>query len=193
MKITHIDPSPFLQPEQDARYYLQLPMDKWVICITVPLDNTLCTEYFSVLMKKLFDVLADIHLIVLFDLDDATLQEKFENKLKSLGKQSNITIIKQTRYLADALKASDVFISPTFVYENHDNRILKAMACGLPVITLENEHTSEMIIDEKTGYLIDFNNIDNLIEKLSTLKSNQELANSLGKMAQKRILENFSI
>jgi UDP-glucose:(heptosyl)LPS alpha-1,3-glucosyltransferase len=60
-------------------------------------------------------------------------------------------------YMADARNcyfASDFLVHPTF-YDPCSLVVLEALACGLPVITSRYNGASELLSDEKDGYIID--------------------------------------
>jgi glycosyltransferase involved in cell wall biosynthesis len=77
--------------------------------------------------------------------------------------------------------------------EGLSNSIMEYMATGLPVICTDCGGNSELIDNEKAGFLIVDNNTDNLIEKLFFLRDNPEFRKSMGASNRKRILNEFSV
>lgn len=69
--------------------------------------------------------------------------------------------------------------------------VLEAMACGLPVITLNNCMLPEIIKDGVNGFIS--NDISYLRERYQELLTNPELASKLGRNAQKTISQKFSL
>jgi glycosyltransferase involved in cell wall biosynthesis len=69
---------------------------------------------------------------------------------------------------------------------------LEAMACGTPVIACKPGGTSETIIDGKTGFLVDYHNIKQLVEKIDFILSNPLFAEEMGLLARRRTMQKFS-
>lgn len=62
--------------------------------------------------------------------------------------------------LAEIYSASDLFVNPTRE-ENYPTVNMEAIACGTPVITF-NTGGSPEILDEKTGVVVEYDNIDEM-------------------------------
>ena len=96
-----------------------------------------------------------------------------------------------TRFLHDPkpfLTASDIFL----YYSYHDNfpiAILEAMASGLPVVTNNVGAVSEIIENEKDGYIATTD--DAYLEYLLNLLGNVELRTKIGENARKIIEARF--
>ena len=64
--------------------------------------------------------------------------------------------------------------------------IIEAMLCQKPIIASHNRGHDELIEDEKTGFLIDALNANQLAEKILYLYNNPSKAEQFGKNAYKR-------
>lgn len=71
--------------------------------------------------------------------------------------------------------------------------ILEAAVTGVPVIGTKHGGISEAIIDEKTGYLVEERNEEQLAEKILYLLNNFELRNELGLQARSFVKEKFNL
>ena len=71
--------------------------------------------------------------------------------------------------------------------------VTESMACETPVIACKPGGTEETIIHEKTGFLINENDKENLITYLEKFLDNHNLSNEMGKEARKRVIENFEM
>jgi len=71
--------------------------------------------------------------------------------------------------------------------------LIEACAGGRPVIAYDIEWHYELIKENETGFLIEKNNIDKVVEKIVYLMDNPDIANKLGKNARKFVLERHNI
>ena len=104
------------------------------------------------------------------------------NRVQLLGKISNVN---------EVLLASDIFVFPTF-RENLSNSLLEASVTGLPIITTNVGGNPEIIINKKTGIIIEPNNTEQLIRAVLTLAGNRDLRMKYGKNALKYMEDHFS-
>lgn len=87
------------------------------------------------------------------------------------------------------LECSDIFIYYSY-QDNFPIAILEAMACGLPVITNDIGAVSEIIENEKDGYIAMSNNV--YIEYLLSLVKNLNLRVKTGENARKAVETKFN-
>lgn len=77
--------------------------------------------------------------------------------------------------------------------EGISNALMEYMALGKPVIASRGGGTQEIVTDNKTGFIIDPKNPEQLAEKINLLLDNNTLANEMGRMSKKRIENDFNI
>ncbi|PZP11958.1 MAG: hypothetical protein DI602_10530, partial [Aliarcobacter butzleri] len=104
--------------------------------------------------------------------------------IKFLGKKSGNELVEQ-------YKNSDVFIL-TSNYDNYPNVVFEAMASGLPVIGTNVGGIPSQVIDKKTGYLVQLNNIEQLKNRILELASNKEMREEFGRAGRERVEQEFS-
>ncbi|MCG3681422.1 glycosyltransferase family 4 protein [Aliarcobacter butzleri] len=104
--------------------------------------------------------------------------------IKFLGKKSGNELVEQ-------YKNSDVFIL-TSNYDNYPNVVFEAMASGLPVIGTNVGGIPSQVIDKKTGYLVQPNNIEQLKNRILELASNKEMREEFGRAGRERVEQEFS-
>ncbi len=85
-----------------------------------------------------------------------------------------------------------IFVLPS-IREGISNTILEAMACGLPVIACKVGGNPELVKENRTGYLIEVNNIDSLVNALLKYIQNNEIADTHGKNGRAFVVQNFSL
>ena len=77
--------------------------------------------------------------------------------------------------------------------EGMSNSIMEYMACGLPVICYKSGGNAELVIDGETGFLIDPDDTEKVIERLIYLQQNPEVAKKMGRCGKERLLNVFSV
>jgi phosphatidylinositol alpha-1,6-mannosyltransferase len=70
---------------------------------------------------------------------------------------------------------------------------IEAMSAGLPVIAGRSGGVPEIVLDGKTGYLIDQNDVESHANKLADLVNNPDLRKKMGEAGRLRVAEKFSL
>lgn len=94
--------------------------------------------------------------------------------------------------LAKALNLSDVLLYPTKA-DNLSLTCLKALACGVPVISSGVGGQGEAIKDGVNGFLCDPDRPEQFIGRLGQLLGNPELRERLSLAARRTVVERFSL
>lgn len=138
--------------------------------------------------QKLLEVRKDVVFIAIgtdTDSDDAKKMIKAENLkyFRLLGKIKHVESI---------VNVMDVCVLATFT-EGISNAILEYMAMGKPVIATNGGGTNEIVVNNKTGFLIDVSAPNQLSEKMQLLLNDENLRVTFGKAGKARIEDVFSI
>ena len=111
-----------------------------------------------------------------------TLKEKYKTLF-----ESNKVIFKgpmpQNR-LIRIYQEADVYLLPS-QYEQFSQTVLEAMAMAKPIIISDRVAVQRIISDGKEGYIVPFNNIQTLVDRISKLTDNHELRSKMGAAARK--------
>jgi glycosyltransferase involved in cell wall biosynthesis len=86
--------------------------------------------------------------------------------------------------LNNYIKAADVFVLNTF-YEGLSHQLLDCMAIGTPIVTTAVGGNPEIIENEKTGFLVAYNNKKELIEKILHVLNADKAVEEVVKNAKK--------
>lgn len=92
--------------------------------------------------------------------------------------------------------ASDIGLLLTNIQghaEGISNSIMEYMAAGLPVIASKCGGTLELVQDGITGFLVEDNRVELVIDDLLMLISNQSLRCKMGQAGRDRIIQNFNL
>ena len=87
--------------------------------------------------------------------------------------------------LGAAIKASDVFVLNTS-YEGLSHQLLEVMDLGVPIVTTDIGGNSELIENETSGLLVDFDDADMLESAIRRIFDNEQLRNTLTQHARIR-------
>ena len=102
-----------------------------------------------------------------------------------LGQQTKIEVIK-------ILQQSKAMILPVQEVESFGLSIVEAQACGTPVITTSSGAMSELVIDQKTGYLCNTHkDFIDAIKNIDNIKSSDCRKNSL-RFNYSSMVDNYS-
>lgn len=92
----------------------------------------------------------------------------------------------------DLIVKTDLFVLATH-YEGFGLVLCEAMAAKTPVISTNVSGANEVVLNNKTGLLVEDNNILDLSNKILKLKNNKSLRENLNKEAYKFINEKFNL
>lgn len=107
---------------------------------------------------------------------DGSLKGELDKKLKELNLEGKVFLHGgvDRQKLAGYMKSSDVFVLNTN-YEGLSHTVLEAMALGVPVVTTNVCGNPEVIENEVDGFLVEFDDKNSLIEKISSLLDDTNL------------------
>lgn len=122
--------------------------------------------------------------------DGKMFQEMFD-KTQKFRLEENITFTGQVdrRLLPEIYKSVHLFITPS-TSEVMPISILEAMASGIPIIAVKNSGLEEVVIEGKTGFMIQ-NSPKKIAERIESLFSNPKALHNLAMSTYKNAL-NYS-
>lgn len=86
---------------------------------------------------------------------------------------------------------SDIFIMPSAA-EGFGFVFLEAMYYAKPVVAADSGATPEVVLDGETGLLVDYGNVEQLGQAITSLCLDSEMRKRLGAAGQRRLLTQFS-
>lgn len=115
-----------------------------------------------------------------------------ENSLKQLARKLNIenqvSLLGYRNDINEISKNSDVFAFPS-IREGLSLALMEAMAAGLPIIASDIRGNSDLIVEDKGGFLVQARNVEGYAHALNYLYHNQILKNSMGEFNKQKIVE----
>lgn len=100
------------------------------------------------------------------------------------GSQSNIE---------DHLHKTDIFVLPSYYREGLPRTTLEACACGNPIITTDSVGCREAVIEGVNGFLIEPQNLDELVKAMDFFITNPEKIKEMGINSRKYAEERFDV
>ena len=131
---------------------------------------------------------------------DGELFDVSKNLVKSLGLENDIILLGglERKEIIKHLQSSFLFVQHSLVALNGDSEgtpvgIIEAMAAGLPVVSTRHAGIPDVVIENKTGLLVDENNIEEMASYMLKLVENRDLAESMGQKGKIRIENYFTL
>ncbi len=100
--------------------------------------------------------------------------------------------ISQERILSMIYSAADIFLIPS-IQDNLPNTVLESMACGTPVLGFSVGGIPEMVIDGKTGILVNSGDINALSEAVIKVLNTPTLLDEMSYNSRQLTEENFNL
>jgi len=95
--------------------------------------------------------------------------------------------------LREIYHISDVICTPSVYLDPFPTVNLEAMACGKPVVGTCFGGTKELVVDKKSGYIVDPRNINILAEKIIDLLKNKDKAEEFGLYGKEIVKKYFRL
>lgn len=125
-------------------------------------------------------------------------QEAFVDDLKgriaAAGLTDRLRILPEDKgfTIAPWFQASDIYIAPQR-WEGFGLTPLEAMSCGVPVVATRVGAFEDLVQPEHTGFLVDPEDLEAMIQATDALMSNAEMREKMGKAAREKVLAQHQI
>src|SRR3989344_4800472 len=98
--------------------------------------------------------------------------------------------------LPSLLNSVDVFVYPSVPLggweEQFGYAMAEASACGVPVVSTKTGSVDEVVIDGKSGILVESNNSEQLADAINKILSDKEQAEQMGRFGREHVVKNYS-
>ena len=121
------------------------------------------------------------------------LLEKVQGMVDQAGVGAQVKVLGWRNDMNDLMKASDVFVLPSFYMEGLPVSILEAQACGKPVVTTHQKGCADAVVDGETALLVPFKQPRQLAEKLMVLIGDPAMRERMGRAGRRRAEERYEI
>lgn len=162
--------------------------DKLQLIIIANLHKVKGYEYLLPAIKQLKKDNINIELKIL---GEGLERETIEAYISNHNLTENIKLYGQVKDVYKHLKNSHILVSSS-LSEGLSNSIIEGMATGLPVIATNVGGTSELVIPDETGILIDSKNTKQIVTAIKTYYQNPELMKVHGTNGREIIKRDFT-
>jgi len=180
--------NPELYNKSESRDKFNLPNDKLIIGLVGRIEHTKG----QLVAVKAF-IKANIPNSKLVICGNIAFQSYFDECFqlaKDNGLEDSLIYIPFTKDIPELMNALDIFVMPS-QSEAFGLVLVEAMASGLPVISTRSGGVPELIEDGYNGYLFNFFEVSEFVEKLLMLANNEDLRKQLGANGQTFATERF--
>jgi glycosyltransferase EpsD len=122
---------------------------------------------------------------------DGPLLEDCQKLANQLGVSHMVDFLGLRQDIDQILPMCDIAVASS-LREGLPVNIMEAMACGLPVIAVDNRGHRELIQNNKNGWLIRKKDIVQFAVKINQLAENEEVRKILGEAGRKIVLAKYS-
>lgn len=145
----------------------------------------------EILLQSYLELITKYDNIILCIAGDGYYLSEIRNEYKQMIDEGKILILGKISDVKETLLASDIFVFPT-LHENLSNALLEACYVGLPIVATNVGGNPEVVEHEKTGLLVEPNNVSALSKAIELLINDERLRTDLAKAASLKIKEEYS-
>ena len=147
--------------------------------------NKNLVEAFALVVK----VIPDARLLLIGEGEERMEIEEIINELKI---SDSVKLLGFRKDICELLKVIDVFVMAS-LNEGMGRVVLEAMASGKPVIATKTGGVPELVLNGKTGTLVEPANVDELAQAMIDLGNNRDKMQLFSSEGMKRVSDKFSI
>ena len=123
---------------------------------------------------------------------DGPQRQEIDALVDALSLRDRVILLGERADVHELLKIMDVFAFSS-AGEAFSITVLEAMASQIPVVAFDVEGVNEAVVQNETGFLVPYGDVDALAGKLRLLLENRAIAESMGMAALKRTRERFEL
>jgi glycosyltransferase involved in cell wall biosynthesis len=125
-----------------------------------------------------------------FHVGNGYLEDEEKRLAASLGLDVPTTFLGRSNDIPAVLKLADVLLMPSH-REGLPIACIEAMSCGVPVVATRVPGLRDVVVDRKTGFLVDSE--DELLEAIRKLALDPALRQAMGAAARARVVREFGL
>ncbi|WP_286033948.1 glycosyltransferase family 4 protein [Fusobacterium necrogenes] len=120
---------------------------------------------------------------------EGKLREELQQKINNYKLENHIFLKGREKNIQDKYLEASIYVMSSR-YEGMPMVLVEAQACGLPVVSFDCPcGPKDIIINSENGFLCEFGNIDEMVNKIIYLIENEEERKNIGKKARENSLK----
>jgi glycosyltransferase involved in cell wall biosynthesis len=123
---------------------------------------------------------------------DGPLRTELEQRIRELGIEDSARILGRRADVPDVLNAADLFVMSS-LSEGLPLALLEAMAVGLPVISTAVGGIPEVVIPDRTGWLVRPADVEDLATKIRYVLEDPQQRRAVGEAGLARCVSEYSL
>lgn len=181
------------KPHEEKRNLLRkkynIPQDAFTMIIVSRIKN-LRNKGHQHLLNVLseYEVSKYWHLVVI---GKGKGRDSLKQKVKEYNLQDRVHLLGHKTDVENYEDMADVVVLPSY-FETFGLVLAEGMAMEKPAVAFKVGGVPEVIEDNKTGFMVDYDNDDELVEKLAILAKNPDLCKQMGIQARKKVAKDFA-
>lgn len=114
-----------------------------------------------------------------------------KQKIKEYNLQDRVHLLGHKTDVENYEEMADVVVLPSY-FETFGLVLAEGMAMEKPAVAFKVGGVPEVIEDNKTGFVVDYDNADELVAKLAILAKTPDLCKQMGINARKKVVKDFA-
>lgn len=145
----------------------------------------------DILIRAMLKIVKDFPTAQLLLVGQGREEVRLKRLVQQVGIADHVMFIPSVGRPMDILPLFDVFVLPSYK-EGLALSLIEAQASGLPVVATRVGGIPEVVLNERTGLLVEPGDVDGLAEAILRLLKNKEFAVGLGAQAHKFVASKFT-
>jgi glycosyltransferase involved in cell wall biosynthesis len=143
---------------------------------------------FKAISRLMAGSLSNVHLLMVGDGPD---EKALKKQVNELGIKQHVTFFPFTNKPQYVFERADITVLPSLYKEGLPNVLLESMSMGVPVVSSDLGGVPEIVIDGKTGFMVEPGNANQLEEAIQKLWSDPISYMKMRQNARQLMTENF--
>ncbi|MEW9501082.1 glycosyltransferase family 4 protein [Jeotgalibacillus marinus] len=144
------------------------------------------------LLKSFASLNAEIPAAKLLLAGEGALLEQCKELALELGISDHVHFLGFRNDIRQLVQMCDIAVASSF-REGLPVNVMEAMACGLPVVAIDNRGHRELIQNNKNGWLVNGEDQDAFNSKIKLLFTNEDIRRKLGQNGRQTIVNTYSM
>lgn len=163
-----------------------LPLDKHLIGVVASLAPQKEQEVLIRAAYRLIKIRNDLHFVLV---GEGNTRPLLEQLIAKLGLQQHVTITGFVEDVVPAYKALTVAVLPSSAGEGSPAAIKEAIACGIPVVAIDEPNVREILDHGEDGILVPPKNDEAMAQMLDMLLNDAELYGKITNNARAKLVQ----